>query len=123
VRPARSRGALWLHTAQWVRRRAGVRGTGAAGCCTQRVRNGVSPHVLTRCRKVLEARWRAWRSGRALCAAQGVRHCTGGRGAGEAGCCARRKRSDAVTHVAARCHEVLEAHRREWRSGGALREA
>jgi hypothetical protein len=39
VRPARWRGALRLHTAQRVRRRVGGRGTtGAAGCCTQRVR-------------------------------------------------------------------------------------
>jgi hypothetical protein len=60
------------------------------------------------------------RSGGALCAAQRMRCCALGRGAGAAGCCAQLQRSAAALHVAPRCYDVMEARRRERRSGGAL---
>jgi hypothetical protein len=68
----------------------------------------------------MQSRRRKQRYSSALCAAQQVRCCAGGRGVGAAGCYAQRTRSGASLHVAPRCCDVKEARRREWRSGGAL---
>jgi hypothetical protein len=90
------------------------------GCCAQRRRRAAAQHVAPRCPEVLEANQCEWRSGGALCAAQRVRCCAGGRGAGAAGCWAQRKRSAAATHVAARWYDGVEARRRAWRCLSAL---
>jgi hypothetical protein len=97
-----------------------VRGAGAAGSCALHKRRAAALHVAPRLHEVLEARWREWRSGGALCAAQRARCCAGAQRAGAAGSCTQHKRSAAAPHVAPRRNEVLEARRREWRSGGAL---
>jgi hypothetical protein len=84
------------------------------------VRSAAEPHVPPYFHEVLEARRRERRSWRALHTAQRARRCAGGGGAGAAGCCAQRSRSAAPPRVAPHCQDVLEARRRERRSGGAL---
>jgi hypothetical protein len=113
-------GSSALCAAQQVRRCAGERGAGAAGCCAQLKRSATAPHVFSRCHKVLDGYWCFWRRGGALCAAQRVRRCAGERGVGATGCCAQRKRSAAAPHVVPRCHEVLDGRLCVWWCGGAL---
>jgi hypothetical protein len=91
-----------------------------AGCCAQRKRIAAAAHVLARWHEVLDGRGCAWQCGGVLCTAQQVRCCARGRGAGASGCCAQRKRSAALPHVAPCFYDAMEAHRRERRSGGVL---
>jgi hypothetical protein len=85
----------------------GVRGAGAAGCCTQHKRSAAAPHVAPRRHDVMDARRHERRSGRALCALQWGRWCAGGQCAGAAGSCARCARRAAALHVVRRCRDVM----------------
>jgi hypothetical protein len=90
-----------LHTAQRARCCAGERDAGAASCCAQRRRSAAALHVAPRCYDAMEARRREWRSSGALCTAQRMRCCAGGRGAGAAGCCAQRSQRRSAARPAA----------------------